>query len=623
MFWGDIMDSVWIGGSGDRGLHERTPYWLNGVVPLAYLLKNADSELLSGVSKTHGTHFKDLQADAINITDQVHKYVDAIVSYADPHGWLGPVDNPKDGNPYWGRSNVMLSLAMFAEAEPSRFTNTTKTMLNYMMEQKRRMTDPAYAKLGGWAAARWMDMALGAEWLLENAPQGKEAELLAYIKLLHEQGSDWESWFETFTGAAGGHNVNNAQALKSAAVLFRATRNETLHKLSKSRMANLDANYGLPTGMFNGDEILPNPRTRSPSRGIELCGVVEAMYSYNVMFSIHGDVQFADRAERIAYNALPATWASPKGGDMWAHQYLQAVNEINALKGANPHSWQHDGADAEMYGLEPNYGCCTANFNQGWPKFANMVVYATQDKGGAISHYAPASAKLPDGSTIDIDTTYPFEDTVAITVTAKSGMPIYLRIPSWASKATLDGKPVGPAGSMYKVLVSVGLTKLSLALSPEIKVEQWGDTPGDKSGPFSVHRGPLMYSLPIAANYTVVAHHFGGPNDSNDYQLDPNTPWRFAIDVDPNNPAKTLKFVPAPTGYVTGAAPFNHTGWPVSIVATVRSLPTWGTEVNSAAVPPASPACNGDKKCGPPQKIFLVPHGGTELRIGEMPNSGM
>ena len=42
------------------------------------------------------------------------------------------------------------------------------------------------------------------------------------------------------------------------------------------------------------------------------------------MFSVHGDVEFADRAERIAFNAQPATWSSPRGGDMWAHQYLQA-----------------------------------------------------------------------------------------------------------------------------------------------------------------------------------------------------------------------------------------------------------------------------------------------------------
>ena len=78
--------------------------------------------------------------------------------------------------------------------------------------------------------------------------------------------------------------------------------------------------------MYVGDEITPLPYTRSPSRGIELCGVVEAMYSYEIMYATHGELAFAERAERIAYNALPATWASPTGGDMWAHQYLQATN---------------------------------------------------------------------------------------------------------------------------------------------------------------------------------------------------------------------------------------------------------------------------------------------------------
>jgi hypothetical protein len=161
-------------------------------------------------------------------------------------------------------------------------------------------------------------MAYSAHWLLEHAPQGHERELWELADLLHDQGSNWEDWFQTFKaepkgGVDPGHNVNNAQGLKSAAVWWRQAKNETLHTLSLQRMANLDARYGLPTGMFNGDEILPEPATRNPSRGIELCGVVEAMFSYNTMFSTHGDVAFADRAVRFAYNALPASWASPNG----------------------------------------------------------------------------------------------------------------------------------------------------------------------------------------------------------------------------------------------------------------------------------------------------------------------
>ena len=53
---------------------------------------------------------------------------------------------------------------------------------------------------------------------------------------------------------------------------------------------------------------------------------------------------------------------------------------------------------AETYGLEPNYGCCTANFNQGWPKFAHSIFYVdARDGGVVIATWAPAEATYPDG----------------------------------------------------------------------------------------------------------------------------------------------------------------------------------------------------------------------------------
>eukprot|EP00041_Stephanoeca_diplocostata_P014288 m.258596 g.258596 ORF g.258596 m.258596 type:complete len:767 (-) comp19647_c0_seq1:385-2685(-) len=696
-FWPDIQQSIWIGGTADGGLHERAPYWLNGIVPLAYLLKNAgghEKAFYQGIHKSKTplpvsdaickngtdmrnsdiTFFKTTNAEAcrdacnttdgcvgfvvdcpdennqvtcwlknangatssaacrcygvlpahpdtpVNIMDQSNKYVDYILKAQEPSGWLGPADNVKDGNVYWGRSNVILSLEQFAEAEPTRFAQVSQAVLKYLLELKRRITSPNYAQLAGWAAQRWMDIALGAEWLLVNAPQGHEDDLVSLIHLLHDQGSDWESWFQNFTGAAGGHNVNNAQAIKSSGVYYLMNGNETLHTLSLQRMHNLDEKYGLPTGMFNGDEILPQPATRYPSRGIELCGVVEAMFSYNTLFSVHGDVSFADRSELIAFNALPATWASPTGGDMWAHQYLQAVNQIHAQVD-NPHVWTHDGADAELYGLEPNYGCCTANFNQGWPKWASMVVYTTNDGGAAVGLYAPSVSTLPDGSTVEIDTSYPYEDEVRLTVDAKRPMPLYVRIPAWATHATLDGQSVAN-GTMVKKPCVTGANTFKLDFAPQLVVKRWGDLPADAStGPVSIHRGPLMFSLPIGGNYTVVSHHFGGPNDSNDYQVEPTSPWQYAIDVDMENPGKTLTVKKGT--YTPGAAPFNHTGWPITIAATVRPLPRWGINLNSAAVPPASPACTSGGTCGTPVQVELVPHGGTDLRMGELPQSGL
>lgn len=42
LFWADVENSSWIGGTADTGLHERTPYWLNGFVPLAFQLEDPD-----------------------------------------------------------------------------------------------------------------------------------------------------------------------------------------------------------------------------------------------------------------------------------------------------------------------------------------------------------------------------------------------------------------------------------------------------------------------------------------------------------------------------------------------------------------------------------------------------
>ena len=61
-----------------------------------------------------------------------------------------------------------------------------------------------------------------------------------------------------------GHNVNNAQALKWSAVWYLFSGDRSLRAAGRAAMANLDRHYGLPTGMFNGDEILPVPPTRNP-----------------------------------------------------------------------------------------------------------------------------------------------------------------------------------------------------------------------------------------------------------------------------------------------------------------------------------------------------------------------
>jgi hypothetical protein len=57
------------------------------------------------------------------------------------------------------------------------------------------------------------------------------------------------------------------------------------------------------SGTIIGDEHLG---ALSPQRGSELCMAVESMFSYAWLYRMHGTNDFADRAERAAFNALPA-----------------------------------------------------------------------------------------------------------------------------------------------------------------------------------------------------------------------------------------------------------------------------------------------------------------------------
>jgi hypothetical protein len=90
-FWPDIANSTFIGGKADGGLHERAPYWLNGLVPASYLTGDA------------------------NLVALRESYLGYIVDHQAPSGWIGPDDLAADGNQYWGRMNVVLSLLQHYE----------------------------------------------------------------------------------------------------------------------------------------------------------------------------------------------------------------------------------------------------------------------------------------------------------------------------------------------------------------------------------------------------------------------------------------------------------------------------------------------------------------------------
>eukprot|EP00966_Prymnesium_polylepis_P196757 4559219-Prymnesium_polylepis.1 len=94
LFWDDVHDSVWIGGTHDHSGagHERGPYWLNGMVPLSAML-NATGDATDGSLR-------------VDINEQVNRWILKILAAQLPSGWLGPDDGfGGKGNTYWNGWN--------------------------------------------------------------------------------------------------------------------------------------------------------------------------------------------------------------------------------------------------------------------------------------------------------------------------------------------------------------------------------------------------------------------------------------------------------------------------------------------------------------------------------------
>lgn len=607
-FWSPFNNSQWIGGTDNfEDWPEILPYVIDGFTPLALLLED---EVLMATANSTLTY---------------------ILDHARADGWLGPDLGNGNGMEYWIVWPVLK--AMFSWAEATGDTRMLPAALTYLHTAYTRMTtvDP----LGySWQSVRWADYAVVTQYLLDAAflpvPPSETAFLLNLTTAIYDQslkaGVDFENvWFKEGwfpTQAVPGnecnltnHGVNTGMAVKSGSILYRLTGEQLGIDSSYERLALLDKYHGVPTGVFQADEHLAGAM---PSHGTETCTVAELMFSHNVIHETLGDALFAERAELIAYNAMPGAMTK----DMWARVYLQFMNTFEAVP-ETQYVWISDGPDASIFSLEGNYACCTANFHQAWPKFVAKMVHSTRDGGVAISLLGPVSAALPNGVSVIVDTQYPFGDDLNITVSgvplSPGGMPFYLRIPSWATGATLslNGEAplsVGAAnGTMFALNLTLDSNFLVFNTNPSIRVSTWFNAA------VAVLRGALVYSLQFNETLTVT-HQWA--QQSRDFNVTmSNTsiaPWNVALVMDPTDPGASLTFHrlgdPSPI-------PFASQESPVSITATARAIPTWTASVNAPSGPPASPidCATIQGGCGAPITVTLVPYGTTHIRMTEMP----
>ncbi|MGN1345661.1 MAG: beta-L-arabinofuranosidase domain-containing protein [Eubacteriales bacterium] len=575
--WPDIRDSRWIG--GNREGWERVPYWLDGFIPLAYLLDDEDK------------------------IARAKKYVDAIIAGQCEDGWLCPCTvEERAGYDMWALYLIDKVLMLYYDCSgderiPGVVYRSLKNLKSHIEAH------PIFA----WAHSRWFECLIPIFRLYEIYP---EEWLLDLARLLRTQGMNYEKLYENWPyqeplneWRQESHVVNQAMAIKEGG-LVSLLDGEPDDSFSEFMLSQLFAFHGTAAGHFTGDECLSGD---SPVQGTELCSVVEAMYSYEVLYALTGHPVWADRLEKLAYNALPAT-ITP---DMWAHQYDQMTNQVACVR-LEPGKviFRTNGPESHLFGLEPNFGCCTANFNQGWPKFAMSVFLKSKD-GITTSALAPAKlTTVLDGCsvTVESETLYPFGDTVNYIVTVagenECDFTLTLRIPACAASAKIDGEDAEPGTLVLLKRKWSGTSVVRLEMTFAVK---YVARPHDM---FAIERGPLVYSLAIGEEWNrleYIRDNVERRFPYCDWEIRPTTDWQYAF-------AKG-DIIVHDTGTISDL-PFSTELPPVTLEVPMVPI-QWGYMEGYRMIANAVPSSIQPE--GEVCMMKFIPYGSTTLRVTEIP----
>lgn len=569
--WPDVRDSRWVGGNSDGW--ERVPYWLDGFIPLAYLLEDDD---LIGRAK---------------------RYVGGIVARQSEDGWLCPcAAEERRSYDLWSGILIAKVLAMYADLSGDE---RIEGVLYRFMENLYVFT--RHTTLHNWASMRWFEALIPIFWLYERRP---EEWLIRLAMRFEQQGFNYEKLFSPYRDKVpervwtySTHVVNLAMAIKQGALVSRLHGGDP-EAFARKMLGDLFKYHGMAVGHFTGDECVMGD---SPVQGSELCGVVEAMYSYEHLLAISGNPEWGDMLEKLAFNALPAATSA----DMWAHQYDQQTNQIRCARLPEDHVvFGTNGPESHLFGLEPNFGCCTANFNQGWPKFA-MSTFMRSEDGLVSAALAPSSVTtLIGGQTVTcrIETEYPFRESLDYTIVTDGPVEFELkiRIPGFVRSARVDGVPVKP-GTFHTI---------RRTWSGEEKVDvQFEVACSLATRPRNMHalwRGPLLYAVAIRERWEKLEysrHEVERRFPYCDYEVHPESGWNYGF------AARSFDIIRNPLGDI----PFCSEPAAVEIIASLAPL-DWPEAYGVCLPEPASRIPIGEAR-----PVRMIPYGCAKLRMTEMP----
>lgn len=582
----------WLGGDGDGW--ERGPYWVDGLLPLAYIL---DDDTLKA---------------------KAQEWVEWSINNQREDGYFGPIPFEEEperepglqrGNreDWWPKMVMLKVLQQYYMATGDKRVLTLMT--NYFKYQLEKLPEYPLGNWTYWANRRGGDNMAVVYWLYNITG---DDFLLDLGDTLYNQTFDWHTAYSDgrlrqTNPYAYMHCVNVAQGLKQPIVYYQFDKDTNHIAAVKEGLDALHDVHGIVNGMYGADELMHG---NDPTQGSELCSAVEMMYSFETILPITSDVYFADYLEKVAFNALP----TQHNDDFTRKQYFQQANQVTVTD--EERNFYCDLYGRIVYGVLTGYPCCTCNMHQGYPKFAQNLFYATADGGIAALVYSASevTAFVADGEQVTITekTNYPFSETITFEISTEKevSFPFHLRIPGWCEMATvtINGEKYDEYEGNQIIILDREWKNgdtVELTLPMQIELSRWYEYS------YGVERGPLVYALKMNEDWREVKTE-QWPNSF--FEVTSEDDWNFGL---LESAIDSMQFDVEVSDTIADM-PWNTENAPITIKTKGKKIDHWQMYYHSAGKIPTErhPRRTSDN---PVKELELIPYGCTTLRISEFP----
>ena len=454
---------------------------------------------------------------------EVEEYIERILSYQDKDGYLGiyapdlRYNFDSENGELWAQATLLRGLLAYYEATQKQrildaiIKAVQITMETYPPHQSAPFgTDKAFAGVGhGLMFTDVVDRLYQITgnktyleyglWLYENYSAND----------LSEQDIRYQNVVDS-TYKLKGHGVHTYEHIRALNTAYYASGNPLLKKALDDYLAKL-VNYLTPSGGPVGDEWVAERFADATDTGYEYCSLHELLDSYTHLLQKTGDLEWADKAEWILFNAAQGA-RHPEESSI---AYLKTDNSYSMVGKFRPDDVYEEGKVPQVrYKYSPTHQdaavCCNPNAGRIYPYYVKSMWL--RDDNGFIAAMYGASVLTTEinGTRVSIEqqTNYPFELNIhfKISIDQPEAFELRFRQPRWAKDQVMPLKVSGAEVSRRDNLWIVNKLwqdgdEISLSFEAEVKLHQ------DAQQDYYFTYGPLLYALPIEAKREVHKTH--------------------------------------------------------------------------------------------------------------------